>query len=38
MDFAAARGHLEVLKWLHINRSEGSTTNAMNSAAHGGSN
>ncbi|KAL3657633.1 hypothetical protein V7S43_017436 [Phytophthora oleae] len=33
MDYAAANGHLEVVQWLHMNRSEGCTTKAMNSAA-----
>ncbi len=33
MDFAAANGHLEVVKWLHNNRKEGCTTWAMDWAA-----
>ncbi len=36
MDFAAHNGHLEVLTWLHENRNEGCTTNAMNWAAEHG--
>ncbi|CAH0514435.1 unnamed protein product [Peronospora belbahrii] len=33
MDSAAEFGHLEVVKWLHMNRSEGCTTDAMDMAA-----
>ena len=33
---AAARGHLEVVRWLHDNRTEGCTTDAMNWAAKNG--
>ncbi|RLN95849.1 hypothetical protein BBJ28_00020423 [Nothophytophthora sp. Chile5] len=33
MDGAAERGHLEVVKWLHANRTESCTTAAMNAAA-----
>jgi hypothetical protein len=36
MDLAAAGGHLEVVRWLHENRSEGCTVWAMNRAAGGG--
>ncbi|KAF1774155.1 Ankyrin repeat-containing domain [Phytophthora cactorum] len=36
MDAAALRGHLEVIKWLHENRSEGCSVHAMDSAAAGG--
>lgn len=32
MDYAAMYGHLEIVKWLHENRTEGCTTNAMDSA------
>jgi len=36
MDDAAWNGHLEVVKWLHTNRLEGCTVDAMNwAAAHG---
>lgn len=35
-DEAASNGHLEVLKWLHANRFEGSTAKAMDSAARNG--
>lgn len=33
MNFAAAHGHLEIVKWLHENHSEGCTKWAMNAAA-----
>ena len=33
IDYAAEEGHLEVVKWLHYNRSEGFTVNAMDQAA-----
>ncbi|KAG2938373.1 hypothetical protein PC117_g11274 [Phytophthora cactorum] len=33
MDIAAEFGHLSILQWLHVNRSEGCTTNAMDNAA-----
>lgn len=33
MDSAAENGHLEVVQWMHWNRSEGCTTSAMNGAA-----
>ncbi|KAL3657617.1 hypothetical protein V7S43_017421 [Phytophthora oleae] len=36
MDAAALRGHLEVVQWLHENRSEGCSVHAMDSAAAGG--
>lgn len=36
MDGAAANNHLEVVKWLHENRSEGSTTDALDRAAGNG--
>ena len=36
MDYAAQQGHLEVVKWLHENRTEGCTTKAMNWAAENG--
>jgi hypothetical protein len=29
MDLAAANGHIEVVKWLHYNRSEGATQSAL---------
>uniref|UniRef100_K3WWS3 Ankyrin repeat-containing domain n=1 Tax=Globisporangium ultimum (strain ATCC 200006 / CBS 805.95 / DAOM BR144) TaxID=431595 RepID=K3WWS3_GLOUD len=35
MDAAATNDHLHVLKWLHANRSEGCTTDAMNGVADG---
>jgi hypothetical protein len=35
MDGAAGQGHLDVVKWLHENRKEGCTGNAMNAAAGG---
>jgi len=33
MDYAARLGHLEIVKWLHINRTEGCTYLAMDEAA-----
>ncbi|KAI8925251.1 hypothetical protein BC831DRAFT_462006 [Entophlyctis helioformis] len=36
MDHAAENGHLHVVKWLHANRTEGCTTNAMDWAARSG--
>lgn len=33
MDVSAMHGHLEVVKWLHENRPEGCSTNAMDWAA-----
>lgn len=33
MDVSSMNGHLEVVKWLHANRTEGCTTNAMDWAA-----
>lgn len=36
MDAAAARGHLNVVKWFHSHRSEGCTTTAMDRAAANG--
>lgn len=36
MDAAARRGHLDVAKYLQVNRSEGCTTDAMNHAAANG--
>jgi ankyrin repeat protein len=33
MHWAARNGHLEVVQWLHENRKEGCTINAMNWAA-----
>ena len=30
MDYAARYGHLDIVKWLHENRTEGCTTHAMN--------
>jgi ankyrin repeat protein len=36
MDYAAGNGHLEVVKWLHTNRTEGCTKNAMDWAARNG--
>ncbi|OQR93449.1 hypothetical protein THRCLA_08446 [Thraustotheca clavata] len=33
MDNAAANGHFEIVKYLHVHRSEGCTTNAMDLAA-----
>ena len=36
MDYAAEKGNLEVIKWLHYNRNEGCTKKAMNWAANNG--
>jgi len=36
MTFAASKGHLEIVKWLHDNRSEGCKANTMNLAAENG--
>ncbi|POM57886.1 Hypothetical protein PHPALM_37543, partial [Phytophthora palmivora] len=36
MDWAAAYGHLDVVKWLHVHRREGCTSLAMDSAAREG--
>ncbi|RLN98927.1 hypothetical protein BBJ28_00014959 [Nothophytophthora sp. Chile5] len=36
MDSAASNGHLEMVQWLHANRSEGCTTDAMHDAAANG--
>ncbi|KAI8929871.1 hypothetical protein BC831DRAFT_441366 [Entophlyctis helioformis] len=36
MNRAAGKGHLHVVKWLHANRTEGCTTNAMDGAAANG--
>ena len=36
MDWAAESGHLEVVKWLHLNRKEGCTISAMNWAVEKG--
>ena len=36
MDFAAENGHLDVVKWLHHNRSEGCTDDAAVMAARNG--
>ncbi|KAL2912478.1 hypothetical protein HK105_208050 [Polyrhizophydium stewartii] len=36
MDWAANKGHFNVVKWLHANRSEGCTTDAMDWAASNG--
>lgn len=33
MDLAAANGYLNIVKWLHENRTEGCTVFAMNHAA-----
>jgi len=33
MDSAASNGHLEVIKWLHTNRTEGCTYKAMDWAS-----
>jgi hypothetical protein len=33
MDFAAGNGYLEIVEWLHKNRKEGCTTDAMDFAA-----
>jgi hypothetical protein len=29
MDWAAMNGHLDVVQWIHANRTEGCTANAM---------
>jgi hypothetical protein len=36
MDQAARNGHLKFLKWLHSNRTEGCSTDAMDDAAENG--
>jgi hypothetical protein len=36
MDYAAEGGHLELVKWLHANRSEGCTAEAACEAARNG--
>jgi hypothetical protein len=36
MNSAAENGHLEVVQWLHENRSEGCTEDAMDFAARNG--
>ena len=36
MNTAAMNGHLETVIWLHLNRAEGCTTNAMDYAAYNG--
>lgn len=36
MDFAATYGYLDVVKWLHENRTEGCTQYAMNMACQNG--
>ena len=36
MDYAAFLGHIEVVKWLHYNRKEGCTKDAMDNAARRG--
>ena len=36
MDWAARNGHLDMVKWFHVNRSEGCTIHAMNDAARNG--
>jgi hypothetical protein len=36
MNWAAARGHLEVVQFLHVNRTEGCTTDAISLAAQNG--
>eukprot|EP00639_Heterosigma_akashiwo_P024872 CAMPEP_0194701010 /NCGR_PEP_ID=MMETSP0295-20121207/25916_1 /TAXON_ID=39354 /ORGANISM="Heterosigma akashiwo, Strain CCMP2393" /LENGTH=50 /DNA_ID=CAMNT_0039595089 /DNA_START=46 /DNA_END=195 /DNA_ORIENTATION=+ len=33
MSIAAVNGHLDLVKWLHVNRSEGCDKKAMNGAA-----
>jgi hypothetical protein len=33
MDYAAMKGHLEIVKWLHANRSEGCSKNTMDQIA-----
>ena len=33
MNYSAQNGHLEVVKWLHENRSEGRAEDAMSGAA-----
>jgi ankyrin repeat protein len=35
-NWAALNGHLDVVKFLHCNRTEGCTTNAMNLAVENG--
>lgn len=32
MDWAASNGHLEVVKWLHYNRTEGCSQNTLDKA------
>jgi ankyrin repeat protein len=36
MDYAARKGHLDIVQWLHANRSEGCTFRAMDNAASNG--
>lgn len=36
MNLAAAKGHLDVIQWLHENRTEGCTRRAMEDAAYHG--
>ncbi len=36
MDYAAENGHLEIVQWLHINRTKGCTKNAIDEAARNG--
>jgi hypothetical protein len=36
MACAARNGHLEIIKWLHQNRTEGCTTDAIDFASKGG--
>lgn len=36
MDWASQYGYLNIIKWLHENRTEGCTKNAMNYAAMNG--
>ena len=36
MDYAAKHGHLNIIKWLHENRTEGCTSYAIESAARNG--